>query len=306
MLTERLDPRFSQPRTLVFGVGAQKSATSWLDRYLREHPQVCLPVRKEQHYWTSRRLPGAPDRLPRVDAKLRRIEAMSFIARLTRAPKRCEGDRAWALTDAMLRDRSDQHGAYADVLFQTYRGEPVVGEITPAYALLGAAAFQEMASLAGDVRFVFVMRDPVERLLSGARQSAIKRRIRDGVVGEGMAERLQGALRNPQDPDLLKSRYDLTVQRLESVVPRERVCYLFFETLFRQEEIDRLTGFLGIEPRAATIERKVNASDARADRMFEDAENDAREVLAPVYDFVRSRFGAQVPAAWSAPAAAPR
>jgi hypothetical protein len=34
------------------GIGAQKSATSWLDRCLRAHPGLWLPPIKELHYFT--------------------------------------------------------------------------------------------------------------------------------------------------------------------------------------------------------------------------------------------------------------
>lgn len=38
------------------GIGAQKTATSWLDRMLRRHPQVGLPSKKELHFWDTQEL----------------------------------------------------------------------------------------------------------------------------------------------------------------------------------------------------------------------------------------------------------
>jgi hypothetical protein len=298
------DPRFGRPRTLVFGIGAQKSATSWLDKYLRSHPEVCLPVRKEQHYWSTRRPPAGDARRAWVREKLAKIEARGPLERLTRTARRRAADAAWRLTDVMLRHEAAGHAAYADVLFQRYDGEPVAGEVTPEYALLGAADIAEMAALGRDVRFVFIMRDPVDRLKSGVRQQVRKTLGPEAVTPETVAARLRAALADPDDPAMARSRYDRTIERFERVVPRERMFYLFFETMFRQEEMDRLTDFLGIGRRAAPVERKVHPG-VRAEVAFPAAlEAEAAAALRPVYDFVRARFGDAVPAAWR-PAEAP-
>lgn len=295
------DPRFARPRTLFFGVGAQKAATSWLDAYLRGHPEICLPVRKEQHYWSTLAGVGGLDRAARARKKIAKIEARPFWQRLTRSARRRRVDHAWRLSERMLVDRKGDHAAYADVLFQAWKGEPVVGEVTPAYALLDSATFAEMAGLNADARFVFIMRDPAARLVSGVNMNARKDRPKGG--GDFSA-RLAAALADPQDAGVLRSRYDLTIARLERAVPREQVCYLFFETLFRQEEIDRLADFLGVARRPAEFGDKVNA--ARSGESKASAEEIARAVaaLAPAYEYVRARFGDAVPPSWRKPAAA--
>ncbi len=301
-----LDPRFARPRALFFGIGAQKAATSWLDDYLRGHPQVGLPVRKEQHYWTTMRMPGLYDRRARVAWHLRKIEGQGVLKRLLRAPRKRAADRAWRLSEAMLRENQPAgHHAYADVVFQAYRGEPVAGEITPAYALLDAATFAEMAGLAPDVRFIFIMRDPVARLVSATRMNMRKRHRVDGPRPKprSFEDRMAQVLADPQDTSLLRSRYDLTIERLEAAVPRERIAYFFFETLFRQEEVDRLTDFLGVARHPARFERKVNAARGAQAAEPDVAALEARalEALAPTYAFVRARFGERVPGGWRRP-----
>lgn len=291
---DRPDRRFAQPRTLCFGIGAQKAATSWLDEYLRGHPEVCLPRHKEQHYWTTQRLPGVSLWDRRVAEETRRIGALGPIRRLLRSRRRRSADRGWLLSEAMLGAPSPGHSAYADVLFQMWRGEPVVGEITPAYALLPSSVFAEMAGLAPDVRFIFIMRDPLERLVSGVRMSE-----RRGV-GEGRpwTVMLADALEDPQDIRLLRSRYDRTIGELEAVVPPERIAYFFYETMFRQSEVDRLCDFLGVARRPAEFDRKVHADPQAADPLERELEARALAALAPTYDFVRARFGERVPAGW--------
>jgi hypothetical protein len=280
----RLDPRFARPRTLFFGIGAQKAATTWLDHYLRGHPEICLPLHKELHYWTTLRLPSASNWSVRVEREVRRIEERGRLRRLLRSPRRRAVDRAWVLSHAMLRAPTPGHCAYADVLFQAWRGQPVVGEITPAYALLSAATFAEMAGLGRDVRFVFVMRDPVARLISAVRMSA---RRRHAWLGDALRAKM-----------LKRSRYDLTIRQLEAAVPREQIAYFFYESLFRQAEMDRLCDFLGVAHRPAMFDRKVHADPGTAVRLDREVEARAMEALVPAYDFVRKRFGELVPATW--------
>jgi hypothetical protein len=292
------DPRFARPRTLVFGIGAQKAATSWLDDYLRGHPEVCLPVRKEQHYWNTMYAEGISKRRARVERELARIGGINPIRRLLLNRDQRAVHRAWRLTAEMLRAPSPSHGPYADVLFQAYGGEPVAGEITPEYALLPEATFRRMAALAPDVRFLFVMRDPIGRTISGARQTLKHGDGEAAVTASGLERRIMEATAAAGDLDVLRSRYDLTIRRLEAVVPRERVCYFFYETLFRQDEIDRLADFLGIGRRAASFGTMVNVSPVRDLALSPEAEGRLVEALAPAYAFVRDRFGGLVPEAW--------
>lgn len=41
------------PLVTFLGCGAQKSGTSALDNYLRQHPEICLPAKKEIHYFDN-------------------------------------------------------------------------------------------------------------------------------------------------------------------------------------------------------------------------------------------------------------
>ena len=288
-----LDPRFARPRTLFFCIGAQKTATSWLHVYLRGHPEVCLPVHKEQHYWTNLRSISVSNWAARIEREAQRIETGGHLKRLVRRPRRRTADRAWLLMRSMLADSTPGHRAYADVLFQTWRGEPVVGEITPAYALLPAEAFAEMAELGHDVRFVFILRDPISRLISGARMS-----VRHGGADSAFlqdAEQWAGAV---PESWLARSRYDMTIKNLEAAVSRERIAYFFYESLLRQPEIDRLCDFLGVARRPAQFERRVHADPGTEMSLPPNFEARAMEALAPTYEFVRERFGDLVPATW--------
>lgn len=297
-----LDPRFGRARTLFFCIGAQKAATSWLDGYLRGHPEVSLPVQKELHYWTTVRQPGASHWWPRVTFEIEKMERRSLTERLLRGPGRRRYDRSWRLADAMYRDTGPGHRAYADTLFQAWRGQPVVGEITPDYAYLEAEVFAEMAALHPDVRFVFIMRDPVDRLVSALRMS-MRRAVRTDaprIAAMAFEERLEKAASDPEERNLLLSRYDRTIGRLESVVAPERIGYFFYETILSQPEVDRFADFLGIARRPGDFAARVHAAKGDEGALGPAMEARLAAALAPTYAFVRARFGAAVPAAWRA------
>lgn len=297
-----LDPRFARPRTLFFCIGAQKAATSWLDGYLRGHPEVALPVQKELHYWTTVRQPGASHWWPRVTFELEKMEKRSLTERLLRGPGRRRYDRSWHLADAMYRDTEPGHRAYADTLFQAWHGEPVTGEITPDYAYLEADVFAEMAALHPDVRFLFIMRDPIDRLVSALRMS-MRRAVRTDaprIAEMAFAERVEKAVGDPEERNVLLSRYERTIGRLESVVAPERIGYFFYETILAQPEVDRLADFLGIARRPGDFGARVHGATGDEGALEAGMEDRLAAALAPTYAFVRARFGDRVPAAWRA------
>lgn len=301
-MSQPLDPRFAEPRTLFFGIGAQKSATSWLHKYLRGHPEICLPVRKEQHFWTTRLQPQPCARLGWAQAHLAKIGRRGLFDRLMRSKRGKRSDEAWRLTEVMLRHDDDgSHTDYANVLFQAWGGQPVVGEITPEYALLDAPQFAEMAALGRDVRFILIMRDPLDRLRSGCKQFIRKSRSAADVTPANVAAQLRTSLSDLNDPAMVRSRYDMTIERLERAVPREQILYLFFETMFRQSEMDRVTDFLGVARMAAPVDKKVHEGIGGKIEVADDLKALAAEALRPTYDFVRARFGGLVPEAWWTP-----
>lgn len=306
-MTPTPDPRFAKPRTLFFGIGAQKSATSWLHKHLREHPEICLPVRKEQHYWTTRLQPRPCARHAWAEARLDKIGRRGLFDRLTRSKRGKRSDEAWRMTEIMLRHDDDgSHSDYADVLFQVWDGQPVLGEITPEYALLDAPQFVEMAALGQDVRFIMIMRDPLDRLRSGCKQFIRKSRSAADVTPENVAAQLRLSLSDLEDPAMLRSRYDMTIERLERVIPRDKVLYLFFETMFRQSEMDRVTDFLGVGRMSAPVDKKVHEGVGGKIEVGDDLKALAAEALRPTYDFVHARFGALTPDAWWVPEDAER
>ncbi len=191
---------------------------------------------------------------------------------------------------------------YANYLKRLANGASAFGEITPAYALLPSAAFAEMDGLFPGARFIFIMRDPVDRLWSHVRfrlAKAQRRRQRPLDPNRDFRK----ALERPNS--IIRSSYQCTIEELESVVNRDRILYLFYEELTSPDsgpaQIGRIESALGlnhIEADASFFSAPVNSSPpARLDPENEAA---ALQLLAPVYAFVEQRFGPRK--AWRSPA----
>lgn len=299
-------PARDAPQTLFIGIGAQKSGTTWLADYLSRHPGVHMTARKELHYWNAVYPPHR-----RFTKTLQRRDAWRLAATgpLLWALERCgveaAGDerrrrRAYA---GMLRPTEPLHAAYVEAILAGHRGEPVAGEITPAYAMQSAEVFAEMARIAPDVRFIYIMRDPAARLVSGLRHNLRLRLGRAAVTAERVEAEIAVVLAAPDHPQIGRSRYDRTIGRLERSVSPGKVHYAFYEELFSQTEIGRLCAFLGVDPVHADTDRRVHTGRDRAGAISAQTEARLRAEFAGVYDFIETRFG-RLPERWTPPAAA--
>ena len=186
---------------------------------------------------------------------------------------------------------------YLRRLMRGHRGEPVVGEATPDYAALGEGAFRRMAALHPDTRFVFVMRDPVERLWSSVRHRYRTHIREDHALGDRIRADFARAL-DPARGAFRMGDYARTIGALEAAVGPARVHCMFYETMRSEEEISRLGAFLGVGEIPFEPERRVNAGTRVGVSPDPAALARAREIFDPVYAYVGRRFAAAVPDAW--------
>lgn len=299
-MTELLEPG-EVPERILFGIGAQKAGTTWLADQIAASPDVYMPI-KERHYWDVIRAPYIQwDRPKRVEPEgIVDRELASLHVLRARLKHGRLGERRETARRARFRGPYGDHRTYLATLAIGNPGRKVVGEVTPAYALCGRRTFAEMAELAPDVRFVFVMRDPVDRLWSGLRHRH-RSRIESGEWGErDLLAAFDALIDDPYDPDFRRSDYARTLEELEAAVPGARILCLFYETLFEEKAMHRLADFLGIAPLRAALGQRSHAGPALGGGPSPALVRRAREALSRTYEAVASRFGDEVPAAWSA------
>jgi hypothetical protein len=121
--------RMKLPNFIV--IGAPKSGTTSLYFYLKQHPDVFLPVRKELHY---------------------------FSYALVRENLHGPGDRD--VLNWLCSNKQDYCSHYAAV-----KTEKMVGEISPSY-LYYSQVSERIRSELGDIKIIAMLRNPVEKAFS--------------------------------------------------------------------------------------------------------------------------------------------
>ncbi|RAP41498.1 hypothetical protein BYZ73_09530 [Rhodovulum viride] len=273
---------------ILFGLGAPKAGTSWLGRYLADHPDCHMRSVKELHFF---------DALEEGRLERERILLEEKAAGLAGRRPVPRGTRLADLRDLAGVMASGDEAAYLAYLEKGRGARPLVADITPAYGLLPEARLRRMAGLAADVRFVYLLRDPVERLWSHVRMIARRRAAEGEALGPSAGRILARVLKGGEDHIARRGDYRAVLGRVRAAIDPARLWLAFYEELFSDETVDRLCRFLGIAPRPAQLALRVHAGPELP--MTDDQRTAAARWLAPQYDYVADRLG-RVPAAWQA------
>lgn len=285
----------STEATVLFCVGATKAGTSWFHQYLENHPDCHMRGIKELHYFDALDLGSGAWNAKRIETNRR-----ALIERL----KAGQTERPMA-----LKHRIGAHGDLLDLHLgetedpQAYlrymnkgRGErKLVADVTPAYGLLSPERFARMATIAENVRFLYILRDPVSRLWSHIRMLAGRAAETPNRLQELAAQTFWKFGDGVFPAVSERGDYAKTLSNLDKVLGPGQLFTVFYEELFNAKTLGRICEFLGIGDSAAQLTNVVHAGpDARMDSEMLDH---ARKWLAPQYEFVQKRSG-YLPPQW--------
>jgi hypothetical protein len=221
-------------------IGAQKAGTTWLDRNLRTHPQIWLPPEKEIHFFDLPRplpfaaLRYAPDRSVRHWAR----------HRLQRDLAKVEGGE----------QSEEWYGRYYHALrsWAWYRSlftpgaGQICGEATPRYAVLPRRKIAAIRRRMPDVKIIYLLRDPIDRMWSDLAMFHDRRFGGEGthLVGESADSAFL-----TKSANLRHSRYDENLERWEHFFPKEQIFLGFLEEVIEQPAplLRRIFTFLGVD-----------------------------------------------------------
>lgn len=202
-------------------IGATKAGTTWLNAQLECHPEVCMPVVKELHYFSAVNTPGHQDWATRTVTRAFKREF-----RHARQAKN-EGAASPAAT-AMVRHLRGLLAMpfFSDDWYRACFDRPdkpggLCGEITPAYAELSDAGIEHVNRLLPGVRIIHLLRHPLDRALSHLRMAAHRREV--DASEDALMRLLEG---NPQI--FSRGEYQTQVPRWRRHVPPERLLLLPF------------------------------------------------------------------------------
>ena len=289
--------------TLMFCVGATKAGTSWLYDYLHGHEAVALPVVKEAHFFDTLDFDDADYQLGAWRARVADLEAQRAVAQKNMNLWKVENTQAQIddllhLIDAVSKGEEGLL-SYLDFLFKrASEGTKVVGDITPSYALLSEERLAMMARLTDDVKVVYLMRDPVERLWSHVRMQAKRNCPPHRTVEAKSRGILKRVTHNGHEQHIVaRGDYASAVAKLKKSVPAERLHIEFSERLYTEEGLRKLCTFLDITYQPADTSKRVH--EGVKIKLDDDMRDWAANFLAPQYDFVEENIGA-LPKTWAA------
>ena len=262
-----------------FGIGAEKCGTTWLWAMLRDHPDVGVPLPKELRYFAAHYVgtpanTGAIERLLRNHAKAPRSPV--FMEKLATELRILLGDDA-----AYLR----VFGAME---------QPIVGEISPQYCMLPYEGVQHMHEIAPEAKIIFMMRDPVDRIVSAGKMKAGEKHdvLTEEIVWKFATVGFQ----------MRMCRYAQMLEKFERFYGEEAIHHVFMEDI-RADPMGVLEGVcahIGAPFAPEMFARVTDEPNKGAD--FSVSEAFRRRLyarLAPEYDLLEERFPERV-RAWRA------
>ena len=250
--------------SLLYCVGATKAGTSWLYRYLHDHPECAMPAVKEAHYWDT----FDPDALEK------QLIAYRVRLREMRAQKRdaAEVGRGWQvenlnrridqmkhLLDTLEGDRRDDT-AYLAWLMNGRSDSVVVADMTPNYATLPDEMLTRMLNITPTTKFIYLIRDPLDRLWSHIRMQARRQRQAHEVYEKKSNNILYRILNRGQEAHILeRGDYPKIIRKLRRVIPEGQLLVQFAEDLFTPQGVAKVCAFLGITTVVADIAQPAHA-----------------------------------------------
>lgn len=283
----------AQSPTLLFCVGATKAGTSWLYSYFSGHPAFYLRSVKELHYfyaheteaswpltWLKNHIAEFREDIPGTSAE--------------RAAYRTVRLRDCRELAKLLRNPLDEE-AYVAYLTRWRANQAVVGDFSPSYGLLSTERLRAMARILPDVRFLFVMRDPVARLWSNVRMIAQRRDPKGGFEAQSAADILDQVLTGGEIEMAQRSDYRGIIERLQAAVVPSQLKISVYEELLSGPGLRDVCGFLDIEPHDADLSKRVHEGVAL--EMTPKQRAAAYTWLLPQYKFVEQMMG-QLPPSW--------
>jgi GT2 family glycosyltransferase/LPS sulfotransferase NodH len=262
-------------------IGAQRSGTTWLHQNLAAHPELCLPFVKEIHYF---------DEVHAENQTSWRAFRERFLSQIleSRATEKDAGTVSWALNFAAYRQIDDHW--YAS-LFSDAPKHQQVGDFTPAYATLPRQGVQHVHLLMPKAKIIFLLRDPVQRAISGAVHELVRVQ---GVINPSLAQLMAQV---ELEQNRRRSDYRQTFAEWDTFYPASQIGVFFFDDISEDPRglLAKVCDFLGL-PHAPSVmdhpEKIHNANlfvlpDADQQRLVKHLSKE----LLPQLHWLAARFG---------------
>jgi len=215
----------------------QKAGTSWLNEKLRQHPGLWLPPIKELHYfdhlycpdnrsWTQWHIQHTTKNIIKNHLNQAKTVDFAFIRYLATMASKPMFTEAW----------------YRRAFNRKAANGKILGDITPEYCAIGDAGIAYVKQLLGDVKIIWIIRDPVSRALSQLRMNAERR-------GVGNDMEIAEWLKLASAPEMLnRGNYADYIPRWEQQFGSEGMLFIPFQHIAQQPDnvLQQIENFVGV------------------------------------------------------------
>ena len=257
----------SKGKVFLLGVGAQKAGTSWLHDQLQRRKDTNFGFCKEYHILDALTLPQFAHFQPRLIAPWKW--------------------RTWR-RKRFLQDSNRYFDYFNHLLCKP--GIKLTGDITPSYSCLSAEtlawARDQLSKRGVNTRVVFLLRDPVERILS---QQRMKLRKRGELRPELERDHLLYASQKLKQHSSQRSDYLHTLKALQTAFSPDELFIDLYERLFTEPIFRRLCQHLMIDYLEPNWSQRVNESRSTTD-LPEEVFTNIGQNQAEIYQGVAERL----------------
>lgn len=192
---------------------------------------------------------------------------------------------------------------YASAFRQHLEQQPdtsVCADITPAYALLETNDLKRLrVALEAQhfqVRTLFVMRDPLERIWSQVRMH----RAKGAAIGQDPYPSDQHGIEDMFRRRYVakRTRYSVTVQQLEQVFHPKDLQLILYEQMFNDDFSTRLSEWLGKPFEPLQLKERIHSTPKR-EELTAAIQSEVVNHYSDVYAWAEKRFGAHIRQLWN-------
>ena len=271
-------------KNFILGVGGQKCGSSWLQFYLSQQSCVDMGPMKSFHVF---------DRLFVEEHQYNSMSAMEAVSKKMNDYIKNDSN-AIGYLKVDLTNNLDNYFDFFDFLYKRNDSVSLVGDITPAYSAIKSSDFllikNGLESRGFNVKVVFIMRDPVERIWSLVRMARLKSKVKKVNFFDMIQSEEQQVLDWYQNSRCIKrTQYEKTILALESVFEHDNIFLGIYEDFFNKDNISKLNYFLCLSTGVPDLDIRVNASP-KVELLSVDTQKEIANFYSNTYKFIAKRF----------------
>ena len=240
-------------KRFILCLGNQKCGTSWLYKYLTEKNNFHGGFSKEYHIWDS------------IDIE---------ILKHNKIKENCSNLNKINSYRYKMQTDPDFYFDYFDSLMKNEIN--LTGDITPSYSGLGIDRLKNIQKnfmkRGIKVKVIILIRDPLTRIKSAVRFNLDRKNYLEGIEsGEiNFTKALEQYYKS--EHCRLRTNYHLIIDRAYQAFEKENIYIGFFENMFTESQIEKLSAYIGVHANLKFGKFKINKTKNKVTETIIDRE----------------------------------